>query len=204
VFRTELFLFQIAIIVAASRLAAWLFAKIGQPQVVGEMAAGIVLGPTLLGYVAPHVWKALLPPESLGYLNAVSQAGLVVFVFLIGVRVDFGELRALGRATITGGTAAILVPLLTGWSGDRKSNEALVVPRVEASSMRSESTRSPLESTTGITYLVADRYMPICPQSPVVGQSCASGEVIQLGFREGVDVNLAGGIDARTNRWPGV
>ena len=78
------------------------------------MAAGIALGPTLLGYVAPHVWKAFLPPESLGYLNALSQAGLVVFVFLIGVRVDFGELRALGRATITGGTVGILVPLLTG------------------------------------------------------------------------------------------
>jgi K+:H+ antiporter len=113
-FHSDLFLLQIAIIVAVSRLAAWLFAKIGQPQVVGEMAAGVVLGPTILGFLAPQAWGALFPPESLGYLNALSQAGLVVFVFLIGVRVDFGELRALSRATIFGGSAGILVPLLSG------------------------------------------------------------------------------------------
>jgi Kef-type K+ transport system membrane component KefB len=114
VFQSELFLFQIAVIVAVSRLAAWLFVRIGQPQVVGEMAAGIALGPTILGFFAPNAWHALFPPESLGYLNALSEAGLVVFVFLIGVRVDFGELRTLSRATITGGLAAIFVPLLTG------------------------------------------------------------------------------------------
>ncbi len=113
-FHSELFLFQIAVIVAVSRLAAWLFAKIGQPQVVGEMAAGIALGPTLLGLIAPQAWNALFPPESLGYLNALSQAGLVVFVFLIGVRVDFGELRALSWVTIISSNASIFVPLLTG------------------------------------------------------------------------------------------
>jgi len=113
-FHSGLFLFQVAIIVAVSRLAAWLFAKIGQPQVVGEMAAGIALGPTLLGFFAPHAWNALFPPESLGYLNALSQAGLAVFVFLIGVRLDFGELRALSRITIISSNASIFVPLLTG------------------------------------------------------------------------------------------
>jgi Kef-type K+ transport system membrane component KefB len=113
-FHPELFLFQIAIIVAVSRLAAWLFTRIGQPQVVGEMAAGIALGPTVLGFFAPHVSSALFPPESLGYLNALSQAGLVVFVFLIGVRVDFSEWRALSRVTAIGGGASIFVPLLTG------------------------------------------------------------------------------------------
>jgi Kef-type K+ transport system membrane component KefB len=113
-FHPELFLFQIAVIVAVSRVAAWLFARIGQPQVVGEMAAGIALGPTVLGFFAPHVWSALFPPESLGYLNALSQAGLVVFVFLIGVRADFSEWRALSRVTTIGGSASIFVPLLTG------------------------------------------------------------------------------------------
>ena len=113
-FHPELFLFQIALIVAVSRAAAWLFARIGQPQVVGEMAAGIALGPTVLGFFAPHTWTALFPPESLGYLNALSQAGLVVFVFLIGVRADFSEWRALSRITTIGGSASIFVPLLTG------------------------------------------------------------------------------------------
>ena len=113
-FHTGLFLFQIAVIVAASSLAAWLFGKLGQPKVVGEMVAGIALGPTLLGFVAPGAWHALFPPESLGYLNALSQAGLVIFIFLIGVRVDFAELRLQSRVVATAATASVGLPLITG------------------------------------------------------------------------------------------
>ena len=78
------------------------------------MMAGIALGPTLFGFLAPGVWSALFPPESLGYLEALSQAGLVVFVFLIGVRVDLSELRGLSRATIFAGSANIILPLVAG------------------------------------------------------------------------------------------
>jgi Kef-type K+ transport system membrane component KefB len=114
VFHSELFLFQLALIVGFSRLVAWVFGKIGQPQVVGEMAAGIALGPTLFGFLAPGAWRAVFPPESLGYLNALSQAGLVIFIFLIGVRVDFEELRQQSRITMFSSTANVLAPLLTG------------------------------------------------------------------------------------------
>lgn len=113
-FHSGLFLFQIALIVAVSRLFAWLFGKVGQPQVVGEMAAGIALGPTLFGLLAPGAWHAVFPAESLGYLNALSQAGLVIFIFLIGVRVDFDELRSQNRVTLIGSIASVGLPLAMG------------------------------------------------------------------------------------------
>jgi len=113
-FHSGLFLFQIALIVAVSRLVAWLFGKIGQPQVVGEMAAGIALGPTLFGLLAPGTWRAVFPAESLGYLNALSQAGLIIFIFLIGVRVDFDELRRQSRVTVFASSTNVVVPLLAG------------------------------------------------------------------------------------------
>jgi Kef-type K+ transport system membrane component KefB len=114
VFSSGLFLFQIAVIVGVSRIVAWLFGRIGQPQVIGEMVAGVMLGPTLLGFLAPNAWRALFPSESLGYLNALSQAGLVIFIFLIGVRVDFDELRRQSRVAIVSSGASVLFPFFMG------------------------------------------------------------------------------------------
>src|SRR3982750_3342735 len=92
-FDNAIFLLQIGVIVGFSRAVAWGFGKFGQPQVVGEMAAGIALGPTLFGLFAPGAYHALFPPASLSFLNSLSQAGLVIFIFLVGVRVDVAELK---------------------------------------------------------------------------------------------------------------
>jgi Kef-type K+ transport system membrane component KefB len=113
-FDNALFLFQIAVIVGSSWLFAAVFRRFGQPRVVGEMAAGIALGPTLLGWVAPGAYHFLFPPASLGFLNALSQSGLVMFVFLVGVRVDFEELRAQGRVALTTSIVSVTVPLAMG------------------------------------------------------------------------------------------
>ena len=64
-----LLLVQIAVVVVAARAVGLLFRRIAQPQVMGEMVAGILLGPSLLGWVAPGVSRALFPAESLGFLN---------------------------------------------------------------------------------------------------------------------------------------
>src|SRR2546426_899004 len=72
-------LIQIVIILATARGIGWLFRMIRQPQVVGEMVAGILLGPSLLGWLAPGVSAALFPSASLSLLNALSQVGLIVF-----------------------------------------------------------------------------------------------------------------------------
>src|SRR5947208_7097195 len=92
-FDNRLFLLQIAVIIGFSYVVAALFRRFGQPRVVGEMAAGIALGPTLFGFLAPTAYQALFPAASLGFLNALSQVGVAIFIFLVGVRVDFAELR---------------------------------------------------------------------------------------------------------------
>jgi hypothetical protein len=95
-----LLVLQVTVVLAASRLVGTIFRKIKQPQVVGEMVAGILLGPSLLGWAAPEVSKFLFPAASLGYLNALSQIGLVIFMFLVGVSLNPRELRKHGRAAM--------------------------------------------------------------------------------------------------------
>ena len=67
-----LLLAQLAVILLVSRLVGWLFTRIGQPRVVGEMATGILLGPTLFGAVAPALRGALFPDQSLNALQTIS------------------------------------------------------------------------------------------------------------------------------------
>jgi Kef-type K+ transport system membrane component KefB len=113
-FDNALFLLQIAVIIGFSRLIAWAFSRIGQPQVVGEMAAGIALGPTLFGALLPGAYSSLFPAGSLGFLNALSQTGLTIFIFLVGVRANFGELRRLKGVAIVTSNLSVVLPLLMG------------------------------------------------------------------------------------------
>ncbi|HVV44580.1 MAG TPA: cation:proton antiporter [Bryobacteraceae bacterium] len=110
----RLFLLQIAVIIGFSHLVSALFSRFRQPKVVGEMVAGIALGPTLFGLFFPGPYHALFPPESLGYLNALSQAGLVIFIFLVGVRVDFADLRRQTGIAVVTSNISILLPMLLG------------------------------------------------------------------------------------------
>jgi Kef-type K+ transport system membrane component KefB/nucleotide-binding universal stress UspA family protein len=92
----------------------WLFRRIHQPQVVGEMVAGLLLGPTLLGAVAPSLSAALFPPESLTYLATLSQLGLWVFMFLIGLELDPALLRGRGRTAVVTSNISIALPFALG------------------------------------------------------------------------------------------
>ncbi|HEX8317512.1 cation:proton antiporter [Longimicrobium sp.] len=109
-----LLLAQIGVIVIAARGLGYLFRRIGQPQVVGEMAAGLMLGPSLLGWVAPGVTAALFPAASLGFLSALSQVGLLVFMFLVGVRLDPQLLRNRGHTAVVTSHVSIAAPFLLG------------------------------------------------------------------------------------------
>lgn len=105
---------QIAVILVAARVVGFLFQKINQPQVMGEMVAGILLGPSLLGWVAPGVSAALFPPASLSYLNALSQVGLVVFMFVVGLALDPSELKGYGHAAVLTSHVSIVAPFCLG------------------------------------------------------------------------------------------
>lgn len=105
---------QIGVILLAARVVGRLLRRIGQPQVVGEMVAGILLGPSLLGLLLPGVSAGLYPPESLRSLGAVSEVGIVLFMFLVGLEVDPLLLRSRGRAAVVTSQAGMVVPFALG------------------------------------------------------------------------------------------
>ena len=109
-----LLLAQIVVVLLVTRAAGGLFARLRQPRVVGEIVAGLLLGPSLLGLVAPGVSASLFPLDSLSYLNTLSQIGLVLFMFVIGAELDLGELRRTGRTAVLVSNAGIAVPFLLG------------------------------------------------------------------------------------------
>ncbi|MEK6285967.1 MAG: cation:proton antiporter [Acidobacteriota bacterium] len=110
----KLLVLQIGTILIVARLVGLLFSKLHQPRVVGEMVAGILLGPSLLGWLAPNISSALFPPESLGHLNSLSQVGLLIFMFLVGLELDLTHLRELGRAAVMTSQVSIIAPFILG------------------------------------------------------------------------------------------
>ncbi|MBK6343721.1 MAG: cation:proton antiporter [Flavobacteriales bacterium] len=86
-------LLQIVAIIAMARAFAYLFVKLGQPSVIGEIVAGIVMGPSVLGYWLPGTFGFLFPSGSLESLHFLSQIGLVLFMFVIGMELDLRVLQ---------------------------------------------------------------------------------------------------------------
>ena len=109
-----LLLVQIGVVLVAARLVGLLFRYFKQPQVVGEMVAGILLGPSLLGWAAPEISAQLFPAASLGFLNSLSQVGLLIFMFLVGVELDPRLLRGKSHTALVTSHASIVAPFFLG------------------------------------------------------------------------------------------
>ncbi|QOV89530.1 cation:proton antiporter domain-containing protein [Humisphaera borealis] len=119
-------LIAMAVILGASRLMGMLFVRFRQPQVVGEMVAGIMLGPSLLGWLSEeavrsglwsfHVGHALFPTSIIPFLGILSQLGVILFLFLVGLELDPKLLRNKGHAAVVISHASIVVPFLLGTS----------------------------------------------------------------------------------------
>jgi len=103
-----------AVIIVVARLVGALFQKINQPQVVGEIVAGILLGPSLLGAVWPEATTFLFPDEVLPHIDVLAQVGLVFFMFLIGLELDVKLLKGRGHAAATVSHVSIIGPFLLG------------------------------------------------------------------------------------------
>lgn len=112
--RLGLLLAQILVVLVATRSCGLAVRRLGQPQVVGEMLAGLLLGPSFLGWLLPGPTAALFPAPSLGYLSAMSQVGLLLFMFLVGIELDSRALRERGHAAILTSHASITVPFALG------------------------------------------------------------------------------------------
>jgi Kef-type K+ transport system membrane component KefB len=107
-------LLQIVVTLLAARglsvVARWL----GQPSVVGEIAGGIVLGPTLLGYLWPAAFHFIFPAQSLGALKLLAEVGVILFMFRVGLEVDLQALRHSTNRAVVISHASIVIPFLLG------------------------------------------------------------------------------------------
>lgn len=109
-----LLLLQIIIILIFARLVAWLFTKIGQPSVIGEIIAGIILGPSVFGLLFPEAFGTIFPVHSLGNISLLSQFGLILFMFVIGMELDLSEIQKNLKKSLIISHASTVLPFVLG------------------------------------------------------------------------------------------
>lgn len=109
-----LVLVEVLIVIALSRIVGLGFRWIKQPQVIGEIVAGIMLGPSLFGLVAPDLAAAVFPAEAVPFLNVLSEIGLIFFMFLIGLELNPKYLKSNLNTAILTSHVSILVPFSLG------------------------------------------------------------------------------------------
>ncbi len=105
---------QIVTIIIAARIMGWVCIKIKQPVVIGEMLAGIILGPSLLGLHFPEISAVLFPIDSLSNLQFLSQIGLILFMFIIGMELDLSVLKNKAHDAVVISHASIVIPFTMG------------------------------------------------------------------------------------------
>jgi Kef-type K+ transport system membrane component KefB len=110
----SLLLLQIIVILSVAKIFGVLATKIGQPSVVGEIFAGIFLGPSIIGYFFPDFSLYLFPVDSQKTLQFLSQIGLAFFMFIVGMELDLEKLQNKARNAIVISHASIIVPFFLG------------------------------------------------------------------------------------------
>lgn len=107
-------LMALVIIIIFARVLGTLFRRINQPQVIGEMIGGILLGPSFLGHFAPGAYVYVLPDQIAPYLSVIAQIGVILYMFLVGVELDTDLLRRRSHSSVAISHASIIVPFLLG------------------------------------------------------------------------------------------
>lgn len=109
-----LLLVQIIVIMSAARTFGILISKFSQPPVIGEIVAGILLGPSLLGLFFPEVFALLFPKSSFQNLHFLSQIGLLLFMFVVGMELDFEKIKQQSKASVVISHISIIFPFFLG------------------------------------------------------------------------------------------
>lgn len=107
-------LLQIVVILITCRIVGWVFHKMGQPTVIGEILAGILLGPSVLGHLSPDLSALLFPKESLSNLTLLSQFGLILFMYTVGMELNLSEVKKRLQQTIVISHTSIIIPFALG------------------------------------------------------------------------------------------
>ncbi len=107
-------LLALAVVIAAARAVGFVFRRLGQPPVIGEVIAGILLGPSLLGQVWPAAFATVLPASVAPFLGVIAQVGIVLYMFLVGLELNPAYLRRNPNAILAISHASIIVPFLLG------------------------------------------------------------------------------------------
>src|ERR1700733_12682676 len=109
-----LLLVQMSMVLAVTIICGWLARKLGQSRVIGEIIGGILLGPSVLGRIAPHGSALLFPQSSFASFEMLSTVGLILFLFLIGMELDYGQLYHQRRTAVLASGMSILLPFAMG------------------------------------------------------------------------------------------
>ncbi len=110
--RLTLLLLQISVVIAITSACAWLAGKLGQARVIGEIVGGILLGPSILGRIAPSASQHLFPKASLGAMEELSTVGLILFLFVVGMELDASQLRKQRFTALAASGTSIVIPFL--------------------------------------------------------------------------------------------
>lgn len=113
-FSLSVLLLQIIVILFTLRISGWLCRKMGQPAVIGEILSGIILGPSLLGYYFPDLFNRIFPQHSLGSIQMLSQIGLILFMFIVGMELNLKTVRNRAGNALLISNASIVFPFLCG------------------------------------------------------------------------------------------
>jgi Kef-type K+ transport system membrane component KefB len=123
-------LLALAAVIALGRILAKLFAYIGQPPVIGEVVAGIALGPSLLGRISPDAMSFVLPADAAPHLGIVAQLGAVLYMFIVGLELNTGQLQLIARSVFAVSYLGMILPFVAGaalalWLYPSLSNSAV-------------------------------------------------------------------------------
>ena len=122
-------LLQLIVVIAACRLIAWIGRRFGQAETVGEMLAGIALGPTLFGYLAPDAFAYVFTPANGPVFSGIAQIGLVLLMFQIGLEFEFSAAAAAKRTVLFVGSFGMVVPFAIGSASALYFYDVLPEPR---------------------------------------------------------------------------
>ena len=112
--RIAAFFLAVVVIMLSARLLGMAAVAIGQPRVMGEVVAGIALGPSLFGAIAPELQAAIFPADIVPYIGVVAQLGLVFYMFLVGLELDSEHLRGRVRQVAAISNASVALPMALG------------------------------------------------------------------------------------------